>query len=241
MLITRIQSDAVLSLFSGAGGFSHGFSIAGLSPICGAEIDKDACSTYEENLGSTCHNVDLSAVEPSFFRKVLSSKEPFAVIGGPPCQGFSTAGARDVKDPRNRLIFNYLKIVAEVRPRWFIFENVEGLLTSGQGAAVFALVREFLSLGYSVRVHKTNLAAYGVPQTRKRVFIIGNRLGIDFSFPPEMYSYDSGKSKKRSSKPFAPTLDQALEGLGGATRSRSERAPYASTAAVTNQCRIYFT
>jgi DNA (cytosine-5)-methyltransferase 1 len=234
MLIAHSQSDSVLSLFSGAGGFSYGFANAGLSPICGAEIDKDACATYEQNVGSICHNVDLSAVEPNFFRDMLGSKEPFAVIGGPPCQGFSTAGARDVQDPRNQLIFNYLRIVAEVRPRWFIFENVEGLLTSGHGSAVFALVREFLRLGYSVRVHKMNLAAYGVPQTRKRVLIIGNRLGVDFSLPPEMYSYDSGKSQKRSSKPFAPTLDQALEGLGVAARSRSTTVPYSTAEAASS-------
>ncbi|MDP2879910.1 MAG: DNA cytosine methyltransferase [Sulfuricella sp.] len=232
MLSARSQSDSVLSLFSGAGGFSYGFASAGLPPICGAEIDKDACATYEENIGSTCHNVDLSAVEPSFFRDVLGPKELFAVIGGPPCQGFSTAGARDAQDPRNRLIFNYLRIVAEARPRWFIFENVEGLLTSDHGTAVFSLVRAFLGLGYSVRIHKTNLAAYGVPQTRKRVLIIGNRLGVDFSLPSEMYSYDSGKSKKRSSKPFAPTLDQALDGLGVAARSRSATVPYSAAEAV---------
>lgn len=232
MLIARSKSDSVLSLFSGAGGFSYGFANAGLPPICGAEIDNDACATYEDNLGSTCHKVDLSIVEPSFFRNVLGTKEPFAVIGGPPCQGFSTAGARDAQDPRNRLIFNYLCIVAEIRPRWFIFENVEGLLTSGLGADVFALVQKFLGLGYSVRVHKINLAAYGVPQTRKRVLIIGNRLGMDFYLPPEIYSYDSGKSKKRGSLPFAPTLDQALGGLGIAARSRSEIVPYSTVDAI---------
>jgi len=232
MLIANTKTDSVLSLFSGAGGFSYGFANAGLLPICGAEINKDACATYEENIGSTCHNVDLSAVEPNFFRELLGAKEPFAVIGGPPCQGFSTAGARDAQDPRNRLIFNYLRIVGEVRPRWFIFENVEGLLTSGYGADVFALVREFLALGYSVRVHKANLAAYGVPQTRKRVLIIGNRLGVDFSLPDETCSYDSGKSKKPSSKPFAPTLDHALAGLGVAARSRSATVPYLTAEAI---------
>lgn len=232
MLIARSKSDSVLSLFSGAGGFSHGFANAGLPPICGAEINVDACATYEENIGSSCHKVDLSVVGPNFFRNVLGAKEPFAVIGGPPCQGFSTAGARNVQDPRNRLIFNYLRIVAEVRPRWFVFENVEGLLTSALGADVFALVREFLWLGYSVRVHKINLAAYGVPQTRKRVLIIGNRLGMDFNLPPEIYSYDSGKSKKRGSLPFAPTLDQALGGLGIAARSRSAIAPYSTVDAI---------
>lgn len=231
MLNTSSQSDSVISLFSGAGGFSFGFANAGLKPICGAEIDRDACATYEENINSTCHNIDLSAVKPSFFRDILGLKEPFAVIGGPPCQGFSTAGSRDPNDSRNQLIFNYLRIVAEVRPRWFVFENVEGLLTSGHGTAVFNLVQEFLRLGYSVRVHKTNLAAYGVPQTRKRVFIIGNRLGIDFTLPTELYSYDSGKSKKQNLNPFAPTLDQALEGLGVASLSRAMPIHYPATEA----------
>lgn len=222
------QSDDVLSFFSGAGGFSYGFLQSGLKPLCGAEIDKDACATYERNVGSDCHNVDLSSIDPEYFRKITGGRSPFAVIGGPPCQGFSTAGARDSSDPRNRLIFNYLGIVDRLRPRWFIFENVEGLLTSGHGAAVSSLVTEFLRIGYSVKVQKVNLAAYGVPQTRKRVLIIGNSLGIDFEFPEETYSYASGKSKKYSDKPFAPTLDEALSGLPSVCKSRDEKIKYSS-------------
>ncbi|GKT25620.1 DNA cytosine methyltransferase [Acidovorax sp. SUPP3334] len=224
----QAQSDDVLSFFSGAGGFSYGFALAGLKPLCGAEIDQDACATYERNVGSDCHNVDLSSIDPEYFRKITGGRAPFAVIGGPPCQGFSTAGSRDSSDPRNRLIFNYLNIVDRLRPRWFIFENVEGLLTSGHGAAVSSLVKEFLRIGYSVRVQKVNLAAYGVPQTRKRVLIIGNCLGIDFEFPAETQSYASGKSKKHSGKPFAPTLDEALAGLPMAGKSRQEKLNYSS-------------
>lgn len=224
----QTQSDHVLSFFSGAGGFSYGFAMAGLKPVCGAEIDKDACATYEANLGSPCLNVDLSVAPISVFKEAVDFRQPFAIIGGPPCQGFSTAGARNADDPRNKLIFHYLQIVEEVRPRWFIFENVEGLLTSGQGNAVAALVREFLRIGYSVRLQKVNLAAYGVPQTRKRVLIIGNRMGIDFSFPEETHSFESGKSKKRSAKPFAPALDEALSGLPVAGRTRSVAIPYSS-------------
>ncbi len=231
MQLESTISDSVVSLFSGAGGFSYGFSNAGLRPIFGAEINENACATYEDNIASSCHNIDLSVVDPNYFTKLLGNKKPFAVIGGPPCQGFSTAGARDKHDPRNQLIFNYLRIVAKLQPRWFIFENVEGLLTSGYGADIFSLVREFLGLGYSVRVHKANLAAYGVPQTRKRVLIIGNNIGMDFCLPEEAYSYDSGKSKKQSIKPFAPTLDHAIAGLGTATRSRSEAASYLTSTA----------
>jgi len=222
------SSDNVLSFFSGAGGFSYGFSQAGLKPVSGAEIDKDACATYEKNIGTKCHNLDLSTTNPDFFLKIIGRQKPFIVIGGPPCQGFSTAGARDAGDPRNKLIFNYLEIIDRLRPRWFIFENVEGLLTSGNGIAITSLLTEFLRVGYSVRVQKINMAAFGIPQTRKRVLIIGNRFGIDFKFPEETQSYASGKSKKYNCKPFSPTLDQALSGLNGCTKARSDICSYSS-------------
>lgn len=219
----------VFSLFSGAGGFSYGFAQAGLKPVFGAEINGDACLSYELNVGSPCHQIDLGTVEPKVLKGLAGGQEPFIIIGGPPCQGFSTAGPRNTDDPRNRLIFNYLAIVEELSPRWFIFENVEGLLTSGNGQDLSKLVREFVSFGYSVRLQKVNLAAYGVPQTRKRVFIIGNRLGIDFEFPPELCSYDSGKAKKASSLPMAPTLNDALAGLGKASLAKNAVVDYSFT------------
>lgn len=221
----------VVSLFAGAGGFSYGFSEAGLRPRFGAEIDGDACRSYELNVGSPCHQVDLGTITPTAVKAMANGEQPFIVIGGPPCQGFSTAGPRNATDPRNQLIFNYLAIVEELAPKWFIFENVEGLLTSGNGLDVARLVREFVSLGYSVRLQKVNLAAYGVPQTRKRVLIIGNRLGIDFDFPCELFSYDSGKAKKASALPMAPTVNEALAGLGRPTVDRFQTSAYESEAA----------
>lgn len=224
--------NLVVSLFAGAGGFSFGFAQAGLKPRFGAEIDRDACRSYEANVGSPCHQVDLGTIEPTAVKALAGGERPFIVIGGPPCQGFSTAGPRNAADPRNRLIFNYLAIVEELSPRWFIFENVEGLLTSGSGQDLARLVREFVGLGYSVRLQKVNLAAYGVPQTRKRVLIIGNRMGVDFDFPREMFSYDSGKARKESSLPMAPTLDEALGGLGLSSIDKSQLSPYASAVPV---------
>lgn len=229
MKLTNSYSESVLSFFSGAGGFSYGFSQAGMLPISAAEINEDACKTYQTNVSQSVQNVDLSIASPEMFWQTSDRPSPFAVIGGPPCQGFSTAGARDNNDPRNKLIFNYLKIVENIKPRWFIFENVEGLLTSGNGIAVSSLVKEFIRIGYCVRVQKVNFAAYGVPQTRKRVLIIGNSLGLDFDFPDETHSYSSGKSKKHSDKPFAPTLDEALAGLGQAANARNIRVPYLSS------------
>lgn len=220
------KEDVVVSLFAGAGGFSTGFSQAGLKPLFGAEINADACQTYQINVGSPCHQLDLSTIEPSHLQKLAGGRKPFVVIGGPPCQGFSTAGPRNSADPRNQLIFNYLNIVERLAPRWFIFENVEGLLTSGGGKDLARLVREFVDMGYSVRLQKVNLASYGVPQTRKRVLIIGNRLGIDFQFPEELFSFDSGKAKKSSGKPLAPSLAEAIAGLGPAATTKAALVPY---------------
>lgn len=93
-------------------------------------------------------------------------------------------------------------------------------MTSGRGRDLARLVREFVEMGYSIRLQKVNLASYGVPQTRKRVLIIGNRLGIDFQFPEEMFSFDSGKARKLSGKPMAPCLAEAIAGLGPAATTR---------------------
>ena len=208
---------------------SYGFGMAGAKPVAGAEIDPHACRTYQKNLESRCFELDLGKVDPEFFVQILKHREPFAVIGGPPCQGFSTAGSRKSDDPRNRLIFNYLEIVSKVNPRWFVFENVEGLLTSGHGEAVTSLVESFLALGYSLRLQKVNFAAYGVPQTRKRLVIIGNRLGVDFEFPEEIFSFDSGKSKKISSRELAPSISAALTGLGLPSTNRFSRIAYSTS------------
>ena len=226
--ITRTVSEDVLSLFCGAGGLSYGFALAGAKPTMGVEIDPDACDSYRKNLGAKCLELDIGRVDPAIFVEILGNKEPFAVIGGPPCQGFSTAGARNINDSRNILIFNYLNIVKKVNPRWFVFENVEGLLTSGRGVAVTALVECFLDIGYCVRLQKVNFASYDVPQTRKRVVIIGNRLGLDFEFPEEVSSFESGKSKRLSDKKLAPSILNALAGLGRPSIEKQATVEYES-------------
>ncbi|MFO1275832.1 MAG: DNA cytosine methyltransferase [Sphaerotilus natans] len=102
--------NIVISLFSGAGGFSHGFSKANLKPLFGAEINRDACKSYELNIKSPCHEIDLATAKPAFLKELAGNQTPFVIIGGPPCQGFSTAGPRNSSDPRNQLIFNYIAI-----------------------------------------------------------------------------------------------------------------------------------
>lgn len=219
-------NDAVISLFSGAGGMSLGFANAGVKPLIAADIDKDACATYESNLGAGSRCLDISNPNPCFENDLDRIRGAFAIIGGPPCQGFSSAGAKSLLDGRNRLIFNYLTIVNRVRPRWFLFENVEGLLTSNEGQSVVDLVRQFISIGYRVRLEKVNFAAYGLPQARKRVILIGNCLGINFEFPSPTHSYNAGKHSSRDHRPFAPPVKEALEGLGAAAKANDDIVKY---------------
>ncbi len=216
------DSGPVFSLFSGAGGCSLGFSAAGLKPSFAVDNDAQAAASYSENLNTECAVLDLS--DPSSVQAVVARARglaPLFIVGGPPCQGFSTAGPRRADDPRNRLIFNYLEIVERTFPRWFLFENVEGILTSNGGKDIVALVQAFSRLGYVVRLEKLNFAAFGVPQTRKRVVIVGNRMGLAFQLPKATYAYNSGKSKLISSKPRAPSLDEAIRDLPPAAKTDS--------------------
>jgi DNA (cytosine-5)-methyltransferase 1 len=224
-------SDQVLSLFSGAGGLSFGFALAGAKPVAGAEINEDACCTYEANLGTPCHRIDLGKITPTDLRSRLGIVgSPFAIIGGPPCQGFSSAGAKAGDDPRNRLIFNYLHIVEEFQPRWFLFENVEGLLTANGGTSIYSLALAFIKLGYTFRIEKVNFAGFGVPQARKRVVIVGNRLGFEFRFPGYTHSYDAGKHRCATNLQPSPTLSEALNGLDLPVARSAELASYATHA-----------
>ncbi|MCO4054124.1 MAG: DNA cytosine methyltransferase [Bosea sp.] len=226
----RPSSDAVVSLFSGAGGMSLGFAEAGLKPSLAADFEKDACATYAANLGDAIQCLDLEAPTPKFMKELSRYEGAFALIGGPPCQGFSSAGLKRSGDARNKLIFSYLNIVEVIRPRWFLFENVEGLLTSNDGESVTDLVRSFISIGYRVRLEKVNFAAYGLPQARKRVLLIGNRIGVDFELPAKTHSYDAGKHRAPSRLPQAPSFDEAVASLGRAVRENRAVCTYVSGA-----------
>jgi DNA (cytosine-5)-methyltransferase 1 len=223
-----MSKDATISLFCGAGGMSLGFTQAGLKPLVAADCNEDACSTYERNLGLRPFHTDLGDPSSDFLASIDSLREPLFLIGGPPCQGFSSAGQKNADDARNRLIFSYLGLVDRLRPKWFLFENVEGLLTSNKGESVFLLAKKFIELGYLIRIEKVNFASFGLPQGRKRVVILGNRMGVNFHFPAAKYSYDSGKHKYINGLPHGPTLADAIFPLGQASDRIEDEVSYAS-------------
>ena len=222
--------NQVVSLFSGAGGLSLGFGTGGLKPDFAADISKDACATSRPNLGVDAHVLDLGAQDKEPLHRLLDPyRNCMAVVGGPPCQGFSTAGPRRADDPRNHLVFSYLDAVDYLRPRWFLFENVEGILTSGGGESLRDLAACFIARGYTLRIEKINLAGYGLPQSRKRVLIMGNRVGLPFNMPAESHAFSAGKHQSRGLVrgllPSAPSIMDAIGDLPDAAR-RDEWLPY---------------
>jgi DNA (cytosine-5)-methyltransferase 1 len=208
------QKIKVLDLFAGAGGFGLGFSLAGnFKVICSLEVDKWAVDTLKAN------NIEKQKIikrdirefnTPELILAACTSK-PDIIIGGPPCQGFSYAGpAKDPKDPRNSLFKNFVQWVDVLEPKVFVMENVRGLLTgkNEKNEKVIDIIKAaFNTIGYTVKVWELNAANYGVPQNRERIFIVGNKLGVEISKPPITHFLPSEK-KMLNGK--AKTLKQAI-------------------------------
>lgn len=190
------------SLFSGCGGCSLGLQQVGIEVALAADIDQGACETYLVNFGpgTVWPGADLSIIEPNRLleRAGLRPGQVDLIVGGPPCQGFSSAGAKDWTDSRNILLRNFVQIVLTLRPTWFIMENVEGLLTANGGVFIIEAVTRFLEAGYWVRAKKIYMEQYGLPQKRKRVLVVGNLEQCEFDFPPPThYEYPELWSEQR--------------------------------------------
>ena len=178
-----------LSLFSGGGGLDIGFSAAGFNIACSSDIDPYSCKTLLINSGKRPfykHAIALPAdinqisaaslLEPAG----LSDSAIDLIVGGPPCQAFSVFGRRKgLGDPRGNLVWEYLRIIKEVKPQAFVFENVAGL-KSIHGGNLFQEILEALSVNglYTVADHSYQVADFGIPQFRDRIFFIGTKNGI---------------------------------------------------------------
>lgn len=196
----------VADLFCGGGGLSLGLRDAGLSPTCAVDCWAPAVATYRTNLGN---HVLAEAVDE---RTALPDVD--VIAGGPPCQGFSSAGRRVADDKRNSLVRAFATVIARHRPRAFIFENVEGFLTTGRGKFVLDLLEPLVAAGYQIHLRKINAANFGVPQHRKRVIAIGG-LGWDPGFPePTHRAFGApGAHLTATKRPPALTLGSAITGL----------------------------
>lgn len=177
----------VVSLFAGAGGLDVGLEMAGLQVVWANEWDRYACETYEANHPN-------AVVVRGDIKQVLEFPKADLVVGGYPCQGFSLAGKRLIADERNSLYKEFVRCLEQVKPRFFIAENVKGLLTLGNGEIIQAMAEAFREQGYRVQYQLVNAKQYGVPQDRERVFIIGVREDVDFTyeFPKPTHGEEEG-------------------------------------------------
>ena len=184
----KSKSLTALSLFSGGGGLDLGFSASGFEVRCSSDIDSYSCKTLVLNNGKKsfykhAHSIaaDIRQITASELLKeaCLEKTEIDIILGGPPCQAFSVFGLRKgLDDPRGNLVWEYLRVIKEVQPKAFVFENVAGL-KSIHGGKLFDEIAEELSLGglYTVSTHSYQVAEFGIPQFRDRVFFIGARNG----------------------------------------------------------------
>ena len=173
-----------IDLFSGAGGLMRGFLDAGFSPLYSVEVWGPAIETHKLNYPSVpLITEDIRTISNERLKQYKNKVD--VIVGGPPCQGFSTIGKRLVKDPRNELVFEFIRFVNVVRPKMFLMENVRGLLTANGGKIKEAIEEEFKDIGYTTISKVLCAADFGVPQMRNRIFFFGirNDLNIKPSFP----------------------------------------------------------
>lgn len=171
-----MQSKKVIDLFCGCGGFSRGFENAGFEVALAIDNWNDAIETFNVNhkhpVGVTKNIYDFTNDEIKSFAK---KNNVIGIIGGPPCQGFSMVGKREANDERNTLYLQYVRFVEQIKPEFFILENVKGLLTLKKGYFKKEIIERFSELGYNVTYKVLRACDYGVPQKRERVFFVGLR------------------------------------------------------------------
>lgn len=208
------RRPTVVSLFTGAMGLDLGFEQAGFEVKVALDVSEFACATVRANrsvIPVICNDIRRVSTDDILRKAGLGVGGATVVTGGPPCQAFSTAGKRlSINDTRldrgGDLVFEFLRVVREAKPQFFVFENVTGLLSAAirhmsfyerirkreheippdarLGTAFERILEEFRGTGYRIKWAILNAADYGVPQVRKRLFIVGSRDGVDIAFPP---------------------------------------------------------
>ena len=205
-----------IDLFAGAGGLSLGFEQAGFDVVAAVEIDPVHAATHSFNFPQ-CTVLPRSVIglsgEQVRYEAGIGDRNIDVVFGGAPCQGFSLIGQRSLDDPRNALVLEFVRLVAELKPSCFVFENVKGLALGKHRAFLEEMVRAFEQVGYHVRTpwRVLNAAEYGVPQDRHRLFLIGAKSGVDLpDYPDPVTSAAGGQG---NGLPVGPSCSEALDDL----------------------------
>ncbi len=210
-----------VDLFAGAGGMTLGFEQAGFDVLAAVELDPIHCAIHEFNFpfwSTLCASVDKISGKKIRRRSLIKKKEIDVVFGGSPCQGFSMMGKRALDDPRNALVFHFLRLILELQPKYFVFENVPGLTVGEHRNFLFEVIDEFEKNGYQVEVNYQvlNAANYGVPQDRARLFILGCRQNLKLPKYPQPLTTPkiSKKSKYIVNKPDLPATPTVWDAIG---------------------------
>ncbi len=222
-----------IDLFSGAGGLTIALKESGYSVLLANEIDATFSETHSYNFPDVpLIQKDIRELTAEELMKDLDGKEVDLIVGGPPCQGFSVFGKRRFvntqgynpkEDPRNFLVYEYIRIVNILRPKFFFMENVKGFTNLDNGLFVEEIKKQFRELGYDdIWCQIVCAADYGVPQERYRMFMIGNRLGIDF-VPPAKTNFPIGSG----SYPEYNTVGNAIMDLVGKENEVPNHVPLA--------------
>jgi len=195
----------IVSFFAGAGGMDLGFTKAGFDVIWANEYDKTIWETYEANHSAVLDKRDI--------REISSSEvsDCDGIIGGPPCQSWSEAGAlRGINDKRGQLFFDFIRILKDKQPKFFVAENVSGMLADRHNEAVKNIVKLFGEAGYDINMKMLNALDYSAAQDRKRVFYIGFRKDLNIK-----YEYPRAKTKKYNLKDVLWEIkDTAIPAIG---------------------------
>ena len=213
-----INSLNFIDLFAGAGGMSEGFINESFSLVGAIEIEKNYFETFIKNhfsemTGNFIHGDITSPENKSRLIAIKNKHKIGVIIGGPPCQGFSTAGWRNPEDKRNQLFNDFVDIVKAIQPEFFVMENVPGILSMRKGAAIKEIISCFTKLKYHV-MQPISLKAeeFGVPQLRRRVFIIGSKKNITIGSPTPLFIKSNGECSSKE-LPKSITVKEAIGSL----------------------------
>ncbi|UXM84573.1 DNA cytosine methyltransferase [Methanococcus aeolicus] len=208
----------IIDLFSGVGGLSYGFAQdKNFEIIAANEILPDMAKAYELNnplVKMYCKDIKNFGIKDLQEDLGIKKGDIDLIIGGPPCQAYSTLGKRLIDDPRGKLFQEYYRVLKEIEPKVFLFENVKGLLSMQKGELLKTIIKLFESLGYKVKYKVLNSADYGAPQIRERIIIVGTKLKKEFKYPkPTHYNPELGYNLTYFSlKPYL-TLSEAISDL----------------------------
>ncbi|QDL09040.1 DNA (cytosine-5-)-methyltransferase [Brasilonema octagenarum UFV-E1] len=214
------QRPIAVDLFAGAGGMTLGFEQAGFDVLASVEIDPIHCATHEFNFPFwtifSKSVVDLTEVEIRR-NSSIGDREIDVVFGGSPCQGFSLIGKRIFDDPRNSLVKNFIHLVLELQPKFFVLENVKGITLGKHREFLSVIINEFEQSGYKVsKDYKVlNAAEYGVPQNRERLFLLGCRQDLELPNYPAALTRPAklNKTAFQNQLPLSPTVFDAIGDL----------------------------